>query len=103
MFFCDRATPSQKPQIEKNHTLFRDIVPKGSSFDDFSQETVDLIFSHVNSVSRFLYGGKSAYDMFAFLYSEKAAGTLGISRIPPDQVLQSPQLLKGLVDLKKNL
>ena len=101
MFFCDPMTPSQKPRIEKNHTLFRDIVPKGSSFDDFTQETVNLIFSHVNSVRRSLYGGKSAYDMFSFLYSEAAASALGISRIPPSEVVQSPALLKGLVDLNR--
>ena len=50
VFFCDPMMSSQKPHVEKNHTLFRDIVPKGKSFDDFSQKTVNLIFSHVNSV-----------------------------------------------------
>lgn len=103
LFFCDPMTPSQKPCIEKNHTLFRDIVPKGSSFDDFTQKTVNLIFSHVNAVSRAKYGGKSAYDMFCFLYSEKLANLLGITYIPPKEVVQSPALLKGVVDLKKNI
>ena len=103
MFFCDPMTPSQKPKIEKNHTLFRDIVPKGSSFDDFSQETVNLIFSHVNSVSRAIYGCKSAYDMFCFLYGQELADILGIKYIPADKVIQSPLLLKGLADLNKNL
>lgn len=32
LFYCDPMRSSQKPFIEKNHTLFRDIVPKGSSF-----------------------------------------------------------------------
>lgn len=103
MFFCDPMTPSQKPRIEKNHTLFRNIVPKGSSFDDFTQDTVNLIFSHVNSVCRSLYGGKSAYDLFSFLYSEKAAIALGIIKIPPADVIQSPLLLKNLADLNRNL
>lgn len=94
LFFCDPMTPSQKPRIEKNHTLFRDIVPKGTSFDNFTQDTVNLIFSHVNSVSRSLYGGKSAFDMFTFLYSEEAAAALGINRIPSSEVIQSPALLK---------
>ena len=103
MFFCDPMTPSQKPFIEKNHTLFRDIVPKGSSFDDFSQSIVNLIFSHVNSVSRAIYGGKSAYDMFCYIYSEKLASLLGIKRIPPSDVIQAPMLLKGIADLNKGL
>lgn len=101
MFFCDPMSPSQKPQIEKNHTLFRDIVPKGSSFEDFSQDTVNRIFSHVNAVSRAIYSGKSAYDMFCFLYSQELASLLGISYVKPADVIQSPALLKGLADLKK--
>ena len=103
LFFCDPMQSCQKPQVEKNHTLFRDIVPKGKSFDDFTQETVNLIFSHVNSVSRSIYHGKSAFDMFSFIYGEKLASLFGISRIPPDKVRQSPILLDGIADLNKNL
>ena len=103
LFFCDPMQSCQKPQVEKNHTLFRDIVPKGKSFDDFTQETVNLIFSHVNSVSRSIYHGKSAFDMFSFIYGEKLASLFGISRIPPDIVRQSPILLDGIADLNKNL
>lgn len=103
VYFCDPMKSCQKPQIEKNHTLFRDIVPKGCSFDDFSQETVNLIFSHVNSVKRNLFHGKSAYDMFVFLFSEELAHALGIQRIPDKMVRQSPKLLAGIADLKKNL
>lgn len=103
MFFCDPMQSSQKPFIEKNHTLFRDIVPSGSSFDDFTQDTVNLIFSHVNSVSRFKYGGKTSYDMFSFLYGSQLPALLGISKVDPECVVQSPLLLKGIADLKKNL
>ena len=52
IFFCDPMQSSQKPRVEKNHTLFRDIVPKGQSFDSFTQDTVNLIFSTLNSVIR---------------------------------------------------
>ena len=103
LFFCDPMRSSQKPQIEKNHTLFRDIVPKGSSFDDFTQDTVNLIFSHVNSVSRSIYRGKTPFDMFSFFYDERFASLMGIRRIPSEQVVQSPVLLKGIADLSKNL
>ncbi len=66
LFYCEPNSPYEKPDIEKNHTLFRDIVPKGCSFDDFSQETVDLIFSHVNAVKRKQFNGKSAYEILPF-------------------------------------
>lgn len=93
MFFCEPCAPHEKAEIEKNHTLFRDIVKTGTSFDDFTQETVNLIFSHVNAVKRKQFNGKSAYDMFSFYYSEVLASALGISFVPANEVIQSPKLL----------
>lgn len=94
LFFCEPAAAYEKPHIEKNHTLFRDIVPQGQSFDSFTQDTVNLIFSHVNAVKRKQFNGKSAYDMFTFFYSQELAEAFGISYIPPRSVVQSPALLK---------
>ena len=96
MFFCDPNAPYQKPHIENNHTLFRGIVETGTSFDDFTQENVDLIFSHINAVKRKQFNGKSSYDMFTFTYSEKIAEALGISFVAPKDVIQTPKLLKIL-------
>lgn len=94
LFFCDPYQSSQKPKVEKNHTLFRDIVPTGKSFDDFTQETVNLIFSNINSVKRKSLNGKTPYAMFSFAFGEEVAVILGIMPIPADQVSQSPKLLK---------
>jgi len=94
MFFCEPNASYEKPHIEKNHTLFRDIVPSGSSFDSFTQETVNLIFSHVNAVKRKQFNGKSAYDMFTFAYSVELAEVLGIKCIPANEVIQTPVLLR---------
>ena len=84
LFFCDPMCSSQKAH-------------------DFSQETVNLIFSHVNSVSRSIYMGKTPYDMFSFFYNDRFPSLLGIDRIPPDRVVQSPALLAGIADLSNNL
>jgi len=94
MFFCDPNAPYQKPHVENNHTLFRGIVETGSSFDDFTQEDVDLIFSHINAVKRKQFNGKSAYEMFTFAYSEELAKLLGIYNVAPTDVIQTPKLLK---------
>jgi IS30 family transposase len=96
LFFCDPYKSSQKPKVEKNHTLFRDIAPKGTSFDNFTQETVNLIFSHVNSIKRKSLGGKTPYEVFAFTYGETIAKILGIEPIPPERVVQSPKLLNNI-------
>jgi IS30 family transposase len=95
MYFCDPYRSSQKPNVEKNHTVFRDIVPKGESFDHFTQDTVDLIFSHVNGVFRKVLGGKSPYDLFSFMYGDHLSALLGISYILANDVVQSPLLLKA--------
>lgn len=94
LFFCDPYCSSQKPHVEKGHTLLRDILPKGSSFDALTQDDVDLIFSHINGVLRKELRGRSAFDVFAFLYSERLAAALGIHFVDPDDVVQSPDLLK---------
>jgi IS30 family transposase len=94
LFFCDPMQSCQKPRVEKNHTLFRDIVPKGESFDAFTQDTVNLIFSHVNSVRRKILNGKSPFQLFAYTYGEKLASLLGVNEIPDDKVIQTPRLLK---------
>ena len=94
LFFCDPYKSSQKPRVEKNHTMFRDIVPKGESFEIFTQETVNLIFSHVNSVKRKSLNGKTPFEMFEFTYGSKLANILGIVEIPAQEVIQSPALLK---------
>ena len=94
MFFCDPNSPYQKPHVENNHTLFRGIVASGSSFDNFTQENVNMIFSHINAVKRKQFNGKSAYDMFSFTYSGELAQALGISFIEPTDVIQNSKLLK---------
>ena len=94
LFFCEPMSPSEKPEIEKNHTMLRDILPKGSSFDNLTQQDVNKIFSHVNAVKRKQFNGKSAYDMFTFFYSHELAVALGISFVSGKDVIQSPALLK---------
>ena len=94
LFFCDPNRSDQKGRIEKNHTLIRDILPKGTSFDNLTQEDINLVCSHVNSVKRAALNGKSAYELFAFTYGEEIPKFLGISKIPAEDVCQSSKLLQ---------
>ena len=94
LFFCDPNRSDQKSRIEKNHTLIRDILPKGTSFDNLTQKDINLVCSHVNSVKRAALNGKSAYELFAFTYGEEIPKLLGISKIPAEDVCQSSKLLQ---------
>ena len=94
LFFCDPNRSDQKGRIEKNHTLIRDILPKETSFDNLTQEDINLVCSHVNSVKRAALNVKSAYELFAFTYGEEIPKLLGISKIPAEDVCQSSKLLQ---------
>lgn len=52
VFYCDPSAPYQKGACEVNHGLIRRILPKGSSFDDLTQEDVFLMMDHINSYKR---------------------------------------------------
>lgn len=95
LFFCDPNASYQKPHVENNHILFRTVLPQGSSFDAHTQKDVDLIFSHVNALIRKQFRGKSAYDMFTFMYSPEIAAALGISHVAPKDVQLSQSLRKS--------
>jgi len=94
VFFCDPFQSCQKPKVEKNHTLLRDILPKGTSFDELTQEKVNVIFSHINSVKRFALNGKTSFEVFTFLYGDELPKALGIQAILAEKVVQSPKLLR---------
>ena len=100
LFFCEPYRSCEKPHVEKNHTLFRDICPKGTSFDNFTQEDVNFIFSHINSIKRKKLHKKTPYEMFSFTYGDALAKILGIIPISAEEVCQSPSLLKRLPSLR---
>ena len=94
IFYCDPQQSSQKPHIEKNHNLVREILPNGQDWSNLTQEKVNLMFSHINSVSRESIGGKTPYDLFTFIYGIEVADKLNIQKIKEDEVTTTPHLLK---------
>ena len=93
VFFCDPMNSNQKSQLERNHEIVREILPKGVSFDALTQEQAYLALSHVNAYVRYVNGNKTPYDVFEFLYGEGTAEKLHISRIDPKEVVLKPRLV----------
>ena len=87
LYFCDPSRPDQKGRIEKNHTVLRAILPKGTSFDQLNQKDV-------NSLKREEFQGKSAYDVFTFNFGEDITALLGCQFVKPEDTHLSPDLLK---------
>lgn len=93
IFYCDPQKPSQKPHVENNHTNVRKIIPKKISIIDLTQEDINLIFSHINSVPRESLSGKTPYEAFSFFYGEDILKKLKIQKIEKDTVTLQPYLL----------
>jgi IS30 family transposase len=94
IFYCDPNASFQKPHVEVNHEFIRRILPKGKSFDNLEQADIDLMMSHINSYPREKLGDKSPLDMFGFIYGYEPLKKLGIAKIPANDILLKPALLK---------
>ena len=94
VFYCNPYASYQKPRVERNHELLRQILPKGTSFDDLVQDDINVAFSHINSYSRPILNDKAPYDLFEYLYGRKLLTTLGIKRIPSNEIILRPSLLQ---------
>jgi len=94
IFYCDPGASYQKPNVELNHEFIRKIVPKGQSFDAFNQHDINLMMSHINSYSREKLNDKTPIDVFEFLYGPNVLSRLGISKIPANEIILKPSLLK---------
>ena len=93
VFFCDPMNSNQKSQLERNHEIVREILPKGTSFDNLNQRQVSLAMSHVNAYVRYVQSDRTPYDVFTMHYGEAAATALGIARIDPRRVCLKPSLV----------
>lgn len=94
IFYCDTQTPSQKPHVENNHNHVRNILPNKRKLDKLTQEDLDLMFSHINSVPRASLGGRTPYEVFTYFYGDDVLKKLNIQRIEKDMVTLQPYLLK---------
>ncbi len=94
IFYCDPYCSYQKGACENNHTLFRRILPKGSSFDNLNQDDIDLCVNHVNSYLRKNLNDNSPYNLFNVLYGEQTLSILGVKHIKPNDVVLNPTILK---------
>ena len=94
MFYCNASAPYQKGNCENNHEMIRRIIPKGTDIGQYTQEQIDLMMSHINSYARKKLGNKSPYEIFEFQYGKKLLDAFHLQKIPADEIILSPGLLK---------
>ena len=94
IFYCHPSSPNEKGSCEVNHELIRRILPKGTSFDNLTQDDINLIMSHINSYTRKKLNDKSPYDIFSTFYGKNTLNKIGIKKINSNDVNLTPNLLK---------
>lgn len=93
IFYCHPSSPFEKGACEVNHELLRRILPKGTSFDDLTQNDINLIMSHINSYKRKKLNNVSPLTMFSTIYGKETVDKLGIQEIEPNSVSLSKNIL----------
>ncbi|MBO4782787.1 MAG: IS30 family transposase [Lachnospiraceae bacterium] len=86
IFYCDPSAPYQKGSAERNHEFIRMFIPKGTDLEPYTQEDINLMMDHINSYRRESIGNRAPYEMFSFLYGQKALDLLGCHLLPPQEV-----------------
>lgn len=86
VFYCDPYRSSQKGACERNHELIRYIKAKGKTLDDLTQDDADLMFSHINSLSRKSLMGKTPYELAVMFFGHEFVNLINIKKIDPDKV-----------------
>lgn len=94
IFYCNASSPYQKGAVENNHEFIRRILPKGTSFNELTQEDINLIMSHINSYKRKKLNDKSPLESFSFFYGHSTAEKLHIEQINPDDIILDSTLLR---------
>jgi len=93
IFYCDPMQSCQKPHVENNHNYVRDIIPNSYPLSGLTQESIDLMFSHINSTPRKSLGDKTPFEVFCFLYGKDVPEVLSIRKIDRDDVVLKPELI----------
>jgi IS30 family transposase len=93
LFYCDPSSPHQKPGIERNHEFIRMVLPKGRPFDALTQNDINMLTCHINSLVRKKLNDRPPTAAFSFFHGDLLLRKLGIQAIPPEEVTLTPALL----------
>ena len=95
VFFCDPYVSNQKSRLEKNHEYIRYIIPKGRSMYKYTQDTINLMTSHINSTARDSLNGATPFDLADLLLDKRIPLLAGLKKVSPDEVMLKPALIES--------
>ena len=65
-----------------------------TSFNNLEQTDIDLMMNHINSYSRATLGDRCPIEVFEQLYGKSILEKLDVKRIPANDIVLHPDLLK---------
>ena len=106
VFYCDPMQSGQKGTLENNHIELRYILPHEVDFKQLGlvdQDALNTVLSHVNSIPIEKFGGRTPFDIAGFMYPDlyEKLIAFGLRRIPVDDLILKPSLLKDRRPAKK--
>lgn len=93
IYYCEPNRSDQKGKAEKNHEYIRYIIPKGTSMDNYIQDDIDLMMSHINSTAREVLNFAIPYDMAGIYIGMDTMKKINIYKIQPDDIILKPYLI----------
>ena len=97
LFYCDPGKSGQKGKIEVNHEYIRRFIPKGNSFNEYTQDDINLMMNHINSVKRDSLEGDNPYTLMKEFLPEEIIKLFDIEEIQQKEII----LKDKLFDYKK--
>ena len=94
VFYCQPMRSNQKGKLESNHRLIRYVLPKGTSFENLTQEKLNLLTNHINSYARKVLNYNSPMKLAEILIKKEVLEKLNLSEIAASEILLKPSLLK---------
>ncbi len=92
LFYCDPGHSEQKGKIEVNHEYIRRFIPKGISFDTYSQDDINLMLNHINSVKRDSLSGDNPYTLMKEFLPRKIIELFDIKEIEQKDIILKNKL-----------
>lgn len=88
IYYCDPNCSWQKGMIEKNHEYIQYVIPKGKSFDTFSEEDITLLINHITALPATAL--IAVPGMSRLLFDNSLHTELSLQTIQPDNVMLKP-------------
>ena len=85
IFFCHPYSSYEKHGVEVNHEYIRRVFPKGTSFDNLTDDAVKRLQDNINAVPRLSLNGATPFDLTKKIYPELIE-KLNCDYIEPDNV-----------------